>query len=208
MHVCAESFFVELLDEAGEPAPQGELGRVVLTSLHNFAMPLIRYDIGDLAAFGPACSCGRGLPALLRFCHTSGMRRRAVAPWVEIEKENAFVMFGKKTGEMDAKALIAEGLTVREAASRLKIGKTAPMTRSSQKPASPREPKPKFKVCPKQRTENNNPCADLSMGASAKRQRGRAGAGQAHDEDFAAGGGHRFSIALTRRSAHSGARKT
>jgi phenylacetate-CoA ligase len=66
MHVCAESVFVELLDEQGEPVPQGELGRVVVTSLHNFAMPLIRYDIGDLAAFGPACACGRGLPALSR----------------------------------------------------------------------------------------------------------------------------------------------
>jgi phenylacetate-CoA ligase len=66
MHIAAESNFVELLDEQGEPVAQGELGRVVLTSLHNFAMPLIRYDVGDLAAFGPPCSCGRGLPALSR----------------------------------------------------------------------------------------------------------------------------------------------
>jgi phenylacetate-CoA ligase len=66
MHVCAESVLVEVLDEQGELAPRGELGRVVVTSLHNFATPLIRYDIGDLAAIGPACVCGRGLPVLSR----------------------------------------------------------------------------------------------------------------------------------------------
>ncbi len=71
MHVCAESVFVEVLDEQGEPAPQGELGRVVVTSLHNFATPLIRYDIGDLAALGATCACGRGLPVLSRIAGRS-----------------------------------------------------------------------------------------------------------------------------------------
>lgn len=42
--------YVEVLDERGEPAPPGVPGRLVLTDLHNWAMPLIRYDIGDLAA--------------------------------------------------------------------------------------------------------------------------------------------------------------
>ena len=41
------------------------VGEVVLTSFYNFAMPFIRYDIGDLAiaAHGP-CPCGRTLPRL------------------------------------------------------------------------------------------------------------------------------------------------
>ena len=34
--------------------------------LHNFAMPLIRYAIGDLAEVGAACPCGRTLPVLRR----------------------------------------------------------------------------------------------------------------------------------------------
>jgi phenylacetate-CoA ligase len=38
----------------------------VVTVLHNFATPLIRYDLGDLAEVGPACACGRGLPVLKR----------------------------------------------------------------------------------------------------------------------------------------------
>jgi phenylacetate-CoA ligase len=39
---------------------------VVVTTLHNFATPLIRYDIGDYAAIGEPCTCGRGLPVLTR----------------------------------------------------------------------------------------------------------------------------------------------
>ncbi len=41
-HVQAESLLVEILDDAGRPCAPGEIGRVVLTTLHNFAMPLIR----------------------------------------------------------------------------------------------------------------------------------------------------------------------
>jgi phenylacetate-CoA ligase len=40
--------------------------RIVVTSLHNFAMPLVRYDIGDYAEVGEPCACGRGLPVLRR----------------------------------------------------------------------------------------------------------------------------------------------
>jgi phenylacetate-CoA ligase len=39
---------------------------VVVTDLHNFAMPLIRYDINDYATLGGPCSCGRGL-AVIQF---------------------------------------------------------------------------------------------------------------------------------------------
>ena len=65
-HVQAEGVFVEVLDTAGRPCGPGEVGRVIVTPLHNFAMPLIRYDIGDFAEVGGACSCGRGLPVLTR----------------------------------------------------------------------------------------------------------------------------------------------
>jgi len=65
-HVTAESVFVEIVDERGEPCAAGDSGRVVVTPLHNFAMPLIRYAIGDYAEAGPPCACGRGLPVLAR----------------------------------------------------------------------------------------------------------------------------------------------
>jgi phenylacetate-CoA ligase len=63
-HIQAENLYVEVVDEEGQPCRPGEIGRVLLTTLHNFAMPLIRYEIGDYAAVGGVCSCGRTLPVL------------------------------------------------------------------------------------------------------------------------------------------------
>jgi phenylacetate-CoA ligase len=65
-HVMAESMIVEILDAEGAPCLEGQIGRVTVTDLHNFATPLVRYDIGDYAEPGPVCSCGRGLPTLKR----------------------------------------------------------------------------------------------------------------------------------------------
>ena len=65
-HLQSESLRVEVLDEAGKPCAPGEVGRIVASSLHNFAMPLLRYDMRDYAEVGPPCPCGRGLPTLAR----------------------------------------------------------------------------------------------------------------------------------------------
>jgi phenylacetate-CoA ligase len=35
-----------------------------VTTLHNFAMPLLRYELGDYATVGAPCPCGRGLPVI------------------------------------------------------------------------------------------------------------------------------------------------
>jgi phenylacetate-CoA ligase len=65
-HVHAENVYVEVLREDGSPCAPGEVGRVVITPLHNFAMPLMRYEIGDYAQPGGSCESGRGLPVLDR----------------------------------------------------------------------------------------------------------------------------------------------
>jgi phenylacetate-CoA ligase len=65
-HVMGEDALVEVLDDAGRACRPGETGRVIVTPLHNFATPLIRYAIGDLAEVGPPCPCGRGLLTLTR----------------------------------------------------------------------------------------------------------------------------------------------
>jgi phenylacetate-CoA ligase len=65
-HVQSENLYVEILDDAGQHCTPGNIGRVVVTTLHNFATPLIRYDIGDYAQVGAPCPCGRGLPVLER----------------------------------------------------------------------------------------------------------------------------------------------
>lgn len=65
-HLQAESAYVEIINEQGEPCAAGESGRVVVTPLYNFAMPLLRYAIGDYAEAGDNCACGRGLPVIKR----------------------------------------------------------------------------------------------------------------------------------------------
>ena len=49
MYLMTPNVYLELLDEHGNPVPDGEMGHVVVTSLVAKAMPLIRYKIGDLA---------------------------------------------------------------------------------------------------------------------------------------------------------------
>jgi phenylacetate-CoA ligase len=65
-HVMAESVLVEVLDAAGNPCAPGETGRLVISSLHNYATPLIRYELRDRAVAGTPCACGRTLPTLAR----------------------------------------------------------------------------------------------------------------------------------------------
>lgn len=60
LHTMAEGLYVEV-----EGAGANGLGALLVTDLLNFAMPLIRYRVGDMAAWEPgACPCGRGLPRL------------------------------------------------------------------------------------------------------------------------------------------------
>ena len=65
-HVMSEGVVLELLGDEDRPCAAGDTGRIVVTDLHNFATPLIRYDLGDLAEAAAPCSCGRGLPAIRR----------------------------------------------------------------------------------------------------------------------------------------------
>jgi phenylacetate-CoA ligase len=64
LHVTAENLIVEVVDDAGQPVPEGTEGRVVVTDLFNYAMPFVRYANGDRAVAGGQCDCGRGLPLL------------------------------------------------------------------------------------------------------------------------------------------------
>ena len=66
MHVQSELCRVEILNRNNKPARQGAWGRLIITPLYNFAMPLIRYDTGDLVRAAAPCSCGRNHLALER----------------------------------------------------------------------------------------------------------------------------------------------
>ena len=64
-HINAEHVSIEIVDEAGREVGPGEMGRVLVTTLENYLMPLVRYEIGDYAiATRGTCSCGRTLPLI------------------------------------------------------------------------------------------------------------------------------------------------
>lgn len=64
-HLHEEQLHLEILDDAGKPVADGEIGEVVATTLGVEAMPVLRYRTGDCAAlFRDPCSCGRTTPRL------------------------------------------------------------------------------------------------------------------------------------------------
>jgi len=64
-HINADSVLMEFLDDEGESVSSGEMGNVVCTGLFNYVMPLIRYELDDLAVpVDDGCSCGRTLPLI------------------------------------------------------------------------------------------------------------------------------------------------
>lgn len=64
MHIMAENLIVEI---DVSDCPDSNSGEIIVTDLHNYAMPLIRYRLGDYATLGnEACECGRGLPVIKR----------------------------------------------------------------------------------------------------------------------------------------------
>lgn len=91
-HVQSENIILEIVDDEGQPCPPGVEGRVLITTLHNFVTPLIRYELGDIAEFGEACSCGRGLPVISKILGRK--RNRLILP----SGENRFPYLGEHGG--------------------------------------------------------------------------------------------------------------
>jgi phenylacetate-CoA ligase len=65
-HVSAEGVLLEILREDGSPTSPGQVGRVVVTSFYNYAMPFIRYETGDFAVAAERGTCKRTLPTISR----------------------------------------------------------------------------------------------------------------------------------------------
>jgi phenylacetate-CoA ligase len=63
-HINSDSVVLELLQK-GRPSMPEERGRVVVTNLHSYAMPIIRYELGDICSFSDnICPCGREIPLM------------------------------------------------------------------------------------------------------------------------------------------------
>jgi phenylacetate-CoA ligase len=105
-HVCDDAVVLEVLGPDGKPVEAGQSGEVVITGLHSFAMPFIRYRIGDLAVKGPdRCPCGSPFSTLLEIqgrtidtFHLAGSIKlhpwtihNAVRPWLAMVRQACLV---------------------------------------------------------------------------------------------------------------------
>ena len=65
LHISAEHVVLEFVKNGSEPVSSGELGTILVTDLHNYAMPFIRYQNGDIGTSSDEyCTCGRNLPLI------------------------------------------------------------------------------------------------------------------------------------------------
>ena len=94
-HMNIDSTITQFIDEEGNEVSPGERGEIVYTSLHNMAMPIIRYNIRDIGvSMDDECSCGVTLPKMKMI---EGRRNSfillpngtAISPWKFIEEMTA-----------------------------------------------------------------------------------------------------------------------
>lgn len=121
-----EHLLVEILDDAGQPVAPGQSGRVVITTLHNFASPLIRYAIGDYAEAGDiGCDCGRKLRKISRLMGRSrnlitlpdGRRfwpTMAVKDWEDSTAITRYQVVQKKPDTLEVRVEVTRPLTTDE----------------------------------------------------------------------------------------------
>ncbi len=63
-HISAENVVLEFVRD-NEPVPPGDIGKILVTDLNNYAMPFIRYENEDLGVSSDSvCSCGINLPLM------------------------------------------------------------------------------------------------------------------------------------------------
>ena len=63
-HIMSPNVILEFIRD-NQPVSLGEMGKIVVTDLHNYAMPFIRYENGDLGMpSDEKCPCGRGMPLM------------------------------------------------------------------------------------------------------------------------------------------------
>jgi phenylacetate-CoA ligase len=64
-HMDVDAIIIQFVDKNGDEVSTGERGEIICTSLFNYAMPFIRYAIGDVGIPSDGlCTCGRTLPLM------------------------------------------------------------------------------------------------------------------------------------------------
>ncbi len=65
LHIVVENIYIECVGEDGKALPPGTQGKLLITDLRNYAMPLIRYELGDTGIMASSpCVCGLPYPCL------------------------------------------------------------------------------------------------------------------------------------------------
>jgi len=120
-HLHPEQLHLEILNDQGQPVPDGEVGEVVATTFGVEAMPVIRYRTGDCAALDrQPCVCGRTTPRLgpivgrkhqkLKFKGASLFPSTLTAVLEESRGLEAYVVIARKESELsDAIEVLVRG---------------------------------------------------------------------------------------------------
>ena len=120
-HLHEDQLHIEILNDAGQPVADGEVGEVVATTFGVEAMPMIRYRTGDCAAlFRGTCACGRTSPRLgpiigrknqkLKFKGTSLYPATLAAVLEQSADVESFVIIARKESELsDAVEVLVHG---------------------------------------------------------------------------------------------------
>jgi len=67
LHINIDNIYAEVVDSNHKHVSPGTEGNILVTDYYNYAMPLIRYDLGDVGVMSKStCDCGRSLPLLER----------------------------------------------------------------------------------------------------------------------------------------------
>jgi phenylacetate-CoA ligase len=110
-HLHDQQLHLEILNDASNPLPDGEIGEIVATTFGVEAMPLIRYRTGDCAAlFSERCKCGRPTPRLgpivgrknqkLKFKGASLFPSTLTSVLEETKGVESFVIIARKENEL------------------------------------------------------------------------------------------------------------
>jgi len=106
-HLNSDYGITEIHTTDGAVAAPGEMGRVIATGLHNFGMPLIRYQTSDFTALrAEPCKCGRGFPLM------ENVTARDVA--ILTATDGRFIIPAILSGIYDSLASIAELQIIQE----------------------------------------------------------------------------------------------
>lgn len=98
LHLITESLYVEVESVPGYESMG--VGKLIVTDLRNYAMPLIRYEVGDLAAIDTSpCDCGLPFPRLknIQGRATDILYRRDGTPIAGLETTDAITYSGIST---------------------------------------------------------------------------------------------------------------